>query len=74
MITNLTQALERQKESMDLMRNFTLWRIQRVKAKQEVCVQNKNAMKIKPLNSKGLELLQCLLQSEEITGFLFLCV
>ncbi|KFO91533.1 Centrosomal protein POC5 [Buceros rhinoceros silvestris] len=34
-ITNLTQALERQKERMELMRNFTLWRIQHVKAKQE---------------------------------------
>ncbi|XP_009882553.1 PREDICTED: centrosomal protein POC5 [Charadrius vociferus] len=34
-ITNLTQALERQKERIELMRNFTLWRIQHVKAKQE---------------------------------------
>ncbi|KAM6033718.1 centrosomal protein POC5 isoform 2-T2 [Chlamydotis macqueenii] len=34
-ITNLTQALERQKEKLELMRKFTLWRIQRVKAKQE---------------------------------------
>uniref|UniRef100_A0A8B9Z2Z7 Centrosomal protein POC5 n=1 Tax=Buteo japonicus TaxID=224669 RepID=A0A8B9Z2Z7_9AVES len=36
-ITNLTQALERQKERIELMRKFTLWRIQHVKAKQEVC-------------------------------------
>lgn len=41
--------------------------------KRYVC-KIKNAMKMKPLNSKGLELLQFLLQSEEITGFLFLCV
>ncbi|NXV84253.1 POC5 protein, partial [Atlantisia rogersi] len=34
-ITNLTQALERQKERVELMRKFTLWRIQQVKAKQE---------------------------------------
>ncbi|KAM6036941.1 centrosomal protein POC5 isoform 2-T2 [Theristicus caerulescens] len=34
-ITNLTQALERQKERIELMRRFTLWRIQHVKAKQE---------------------------------------
>ncbi|XP_009478259.1 centrosomal protein POC5 [Pelecanus crispus] len=34
-ITNLTQALERQKERIELMRKFTLWRIQHVKAKQE---------------------------------------
>ncbi|KFO73744.1 Centrosomal protein POC5, partial [Cuculus canorus] len=34
-ITNLTQALERQKERVELMRKFTLWRIQHVKAKQE---------------------------------------
>ncbi|NXE27901.1 POC5 protein, partial [Ardeotis kori] len=34
-ITNLTQALERQKEKLELMRKFTLWRIQHVKAKQE---------------------------------------
>ncbi|XP_030326737.1 centrosomal protein POC5 isoform X2 [Strigops habroptila] len=34
-ITNLTKALERQKERTELMRNFTLWRIQHVKAKQE---------------------------------------
>ncbi|NXR03417.1 POC5 protein, partial [Sagittarius serpentarius] len=34
-ITNLTQALERQKERTALMRKFTLWRIQHVKAKQE---------------------------------------
>ncbi|NXS61246.1 POC5 protein, partial [Brachypteracias leptosomus] len=34
-ITNLTQALERQKEKIELMRKFTLWRIQHVKAKQE---------------------------------------
>ncbi|NXY43090.1 POC5 protein, partial [Ceuthmochares aereus] len=34
-ITNLTQALERQKERVELMRKFTLWRVQHVKAKQE---------------------------------------
>ncbi|NXH10452.1 POC5 protein, partial [Bucco capensis] len=34
-ITNLSQALERQKERTELMRTFTLWRIQHVKAKQE---------------------------------------
>ncbi|XP_008947118.1 PREDICTED: centrosomal protein POC5, partial [Merops nubicus] len=34
-ITNLTQALERQKERVELMRRFTLWRVQHVKAKQE---------------------------------------
>ncbi|XP_069736390.1 centrosomal protein POC5 [Phaenicophaeus curvirostris] len=34
-ITNLTQALERQKERTELMRKFTLWRIQHAKAKQE---------------------------------------
>ncbi|XP_064259433.1 centrosomal protein POC5 isoform X3 [Passer domesticus] len=34
-ITNLTQALEKQKERVMLMRKFTLWRIQHVKAKQE---------------------------------------
>lgn len=34
------------------MRKFTLWRIQQLKAKQEVCVQNTNVMKMKPLNSK----------------------
>ncbi|NXN88678.1 POC5 protein, partial [Bombycilla garrulus] len=34
-ITNLTQALDKQKERVDLMRKFTLWRIQHVKAKQE---------------------------------------
>ncbi|KAM6109207.1 centrosomal protein POC5 isoform 4-T4 [Phoenicopterus ruber ruber] len=34
-ITNLTQALERQKERIELMRKFTLWRIEHVKAKQE---------------------------------------
>ncbi|XP_032865076.1 centrosomal protein POC5 isoform X2 [Tyto alba] len=34
-ITNLTQALERQKERIELMKKFTLWRIQHVKAKQE---------------------------------------
>lgn len=71
MITNLTQALERQKERIELMRKFTLWRIQHVKAKQEVCGQNKNVMKMEPLNSKGSELLQFLLQFEEMTVFLF---
>ncbi|XP_035748710.1 centrosomal protein POC5 isoform X3 [Egretta garzetta] len=35
-IANLTQALERQKERVELMRKFTLWRIQHVKAKQEL--------------------------------------
>ncbi|NWR73775.1 POC5 protein, partial [Centropus unirufus] len=34
-ITNLTQALETQKERIELMRKFTLWRIHRVQAKQE---------------------------------------
>ncbi|XP_075383148.1 centrosomal protein POC5 isoform X2 [Mycteria americana] len=34
-ITNLTQALERQKERIELMRKFTVWRIQHIKAKQE---------------------------------------
>ncbi|NWS27016.1 POC5 protein, partial [Polioptila caerulea] len=34
-ITNLTQALEKQKERVELMRKFTLWRIQHVKARQE---------------------------------------
>ncbi|NXN91947.1 POC5 protein, partial [Rhinopomastus cyanomelas] len=34
-ITNLTQTLGKQKERTELMRKFTLWRIQRVKAKQE---------------------------------------
>lgn len=71
MITNLTQALERQKERTELMRKFMLWRIQHVNAKQEVCVQNKNEIKMKALNSKGSELLQFLLQFEEMTVFLF---
>lgn len=53
-ISNLTKALERQKEKIELMRNFTLWRIQHIKAKQEVCEQNKNAMKIKPLHKKRI--------------------
>ncbi|NXW73864.1 POC5 protein, partial [Hirundo rustica] len=34
-ITNLTRALEKQKERVELMRRFTLWRIQHVKAKRE---------------------------------------
>ncbi|NWH69230.1 POC5 protein, partial [Geococcyx californianus] len=34
-ITNLTQALDRQKERTELMRRLTMWRIQHVKAKQE---------------------------------------
>ncbi|NXB43373.1 POC5 protein, partial [Leucopsar rothschildi] len=34
-INNLTQALEKQKERVELMRKFTLWRIRHVKAKQE---------------------------------------
>ncbi|NXO61773.1 POC5 protein, partial [Phainopepla nitens] len=34
-ITNLTQALDKQKERVELMRKFTLWRIQHIKAKQE---------------------------------------
>ncbi|NXI34356.1 POC5 protein, partial [Galbula dea] len=38
-ITNLTQALEKQKERVELMRKFTLWRIQHVKAKQEACAK-----------------------------------
>lgn len=70
-ITNLTQALEKQKERVELMRKFTLWRIQHVKNKQEVCAQNRNAMEMKPLNSKKSELLQFLLQFEEIMVFLF---
>ncbi|XP_058683461.1 centrosomal protein POC5 isoform X2 [Poecile atricapillus] len=35
-ITNLTQALEKQTDRVELMRKFTLWRIQHVKAKQEL--------------------------------------
>uniref|UniRef100_A0A8C3LY39 Centrosomal protein POC5 n=1 Tax=Chrysolophus pictus TaxID=9089 RepID=A0A8C3LY39_CHRPC len=34
-ITNMTEALERKKEKIELMRKFTLWRIQQIKAKQE---------------------------------------
>ncbi|XP_040435762.1 centrosomal protein POC5 isoform X1 [Falco naumanni] len=34
-INNLTQALERQKERIELMRRFSVWRIQHVKTKQE---------------------------------------
>ncbi|NWI31696.1 POC5 protein, partial [Sula dactylatra] len=34
-ISSLTEALETQKERRELMRKFTLWRIQHVKAKQE---------------------------------------
>ncbi|NXU35796.1 POC5 protein, partial [Drymodes brunneopygia] len=34
-ITNLTRALGKQKERVELMRKFSLWRIQHVKAKQE---------------------------------------
>ncbi|KAI1240032.1 hypothetical protein IHE44_0011477 [Lamprotornis superbus] len=34
-INNLSQALEKQKERVELMRKFTLWRIRHVKAKQE---------------------------------------
>ncbi|XP_056370720.1 centrosomal protein POC5 isoform X6 [Oenanthe melanoleuca] len=34
-ITNLTQALEKQKERVEVMKMFALWRIQHVKAKQE---------------------------------------
>ncbi|KAF4803022.1 Centrosomal protein POC5 [Turdus rufiventris] len=34
-ITNLTQALEKQKERVELLRKFMLWRIQHVKAKQK---------------------------------------
>ncbi|NXH64717.1 POC5 protein, partial [Rhabdornis inornatus] len=34
-INNLTQALEKQKARVELMRKFTLWRIRHVKAKQE---------------------------------------
>lgn len=51
-ITNMTEALERKKEKIELMRMFTLWRIQQIKAKQEVCVQNKNVMKMKAVNTR----------------------
>ncbi|NXJ09577.1 POC5 protein, partial [Odontophorus gujanensis] len=34
-IINMTEALERKKERIELMRKFTLWRIQQIKAKQE---------------------------------------
>ncbi|XP_010212693.1 PREDICTED: centrosomal protein POC5 [Tinamus guttatus] len=34
-ITNLTQALDKHKERIELMRKFMLWRIQHVEAKQE---------------------------------------
>ncbi|NXQ62531.1 POC5 protein, partial [Anthoscopus minutus] len=34
-ITNLARALEKQKDRVELMRKFTLWRIQHVKAKQQ---------------------------------------
>ncbi|OXB80908.1 UNVERIFIED_CONTAM: hypothetical protein H355_016925 [Colinus virginianus] len=34
-IMNMTEALERKKERIELMRKFTLWRIQQIKAKQE---------------------------------------
>uniref|UniRef100_A0A8B9PCJ9 Centrosomal protein POC5 n=1 Tax=Apteryx owenii TaxID=8824 RepID=A0A8B9PCJ9_APTOW len=34
-IANLTQALEKQKERIELMRKFMLWRVQHVEAKQE---------------------------------------
>ncbi|XP_031465173.1 centrosomal protein POC5 isoform X2 [Phasianus colchicus] len=34
-ITNMTEALERKKEKIELMRKFTLWRIQQIKSKQE---------------------------------------
>ncbi|NXB75465.1 POC5 protein, partial [Donacobius atricapilla] len=34
-ITDLTQALEKQKDRVELMRRFTRWRIQHVSAKQE---------------------------------------
>lgn len=54
-----------------LLRAFTQWQIQHVKAKQEVCAQNQNAVKIKPLNPKESELLQFVLQFEEIMVFLF---
>ncbi|TRZ14524.1 hypothetical protein HGM15179_012588, partial [Zosterops borbonicus] len=36
-ITNLSKALEKQKERVELMRRFTLWRIQHMKARQEEC-------------------------------------
>lgn len=65
----MTQALEKQKERVELLRKFMLWRIQHVKAKQKVCAQN--VMKIKPLNSKDSKLLQFLLQFEEIMVSLF---
>ncbi|XP_006038260.1 centrosomal protein POC5 [Alligator sinensis] len=34
-ITNLTQATEKQKERIELMRKFTLWRIQHVETRQQ---------------------------------------
>ncbi|XP_019373255.1 PREDICTED: centrosomal protein POC5 isoform X3 [Gavialis gangeticus] len=34
-ITNLTQAIEKQKERIELMRKFTLWRIQHVETRQQ---------------------------------------
>ncbi|NXG15340.1 POC5 protein, partial [Grallaria varia] len=34
-ITNLSQALQKEKERVELMRKFTLWRIQHAKASQE---------------------------------------
>ncbi|NXL88145.1 POC5 protein, partial [Alectura lathami] len=34
-INNLTQALEKKKERIELMRKFTFWRVQQIKAKQE---------------------------------------
>ncbi|XP_021237156.1 centrosomal protein POC5 isoform X2 [Numida meleagris] len=34
-ITNMTEALDRKKEKIELMRRFTVWRIQQIKAKQE---------------------------------------
>ncbi|NWR42956.1 POC5 protein, partial [Regulus satrapa] len=40
-ITNLTKALEKQKDRVELMRKFTLWRIQHVKAKQETALMKK---------------------------------
>ncbi|XP_063278830.1 centrosomal protein POC5 isoform X2 [Prinia subflava] len=36
-IANLTRALEKQKDRVELMRRFTFWRIQHVEAKQEEC-------------------------------------
>nr|XP_033785200.1 centrosomal protein POC5 [Geotrypetes seraphini] len=39
-ITNLTQALERQKERTELMRTFTHWRLEHADARQEAYINN----------------------------------